>query len=149
MNSGCSGRSFSVVAERRSAEQIAADADNPDRERNLQPGTFHRLFDDGDGAAAAGDLHPRDGDRPDPVAAEDLRKFLHVLFGAVVQLRAEDDEDSPVEQLPVEPPECVGDAVGRDQQIGFIEVFRGGIQKLELNRPLPQGGGARRRRSGI
>ena len=89
-------------------------------------------------AAAAGDVHPDDGQLPDVVAAKDLRQLLGVV--PLVQLGAADQGDVVAHEPLVEVRPGVGRAVRRDQQPGAVEP--GGLHRhqLDLHRPLGQMG---------
>ena len=89
-------------------------------------------------AAAAGDVHPDNGQFPDVVAAKDLRQLLRIV--SLVQLGAADQGDAVAHEPLVEIQACIGGAVRRDQQLGAVEP--GGLHRhqLDLHRPLSQMG---------
>ena len=70
----------------------------------------------------AENLHAEDRDRPDRVAGEDLGELFDLLLDLAVQLRAEDDQDPSCEEGPTEVGIRERDTVGRDVQVGVVEV---------------------------
>ena len=93
-------------------------------------GGFHRPLQ----TAAAGNLHPGQGDAFDVIGGKDLRQLFRVV--RLVQLRAADQADAAADEILVETAVGIGRAVRRDQQIRPVK--EGGVDrdKLDLYRPL-------------
>ena len=53
---------------------------------------------------------------------ENAGEFLDISRQILIELRAEDDQNLPSQQVAVKRSVGVGDAVGGDQQIGIVEV---------------------------
>ena len=88
--------------------------------------------------AAAGHLHPGDGDAPDVVFGDDPGELFGII--ALVQLGTADEGDAVPDQLIVEIAVGIGRAVGGDQQVGSIKVGSVHRRQLDLHRPLAQPG---------
>ncbi len=116
--------------------QPAVHRDGDHLPRNELPALLECLFRRQLQPAAAGYLHPHDGDALNVVFPDDLRQ----LFGIVhaVQLGTAHQRDVSLDEPLVEGGVGVGGAVGGNQQPRPVEIGRIHRHQLDLHRPLGQ-----------
>ena len=71
-------------------------------------------------SAAAGNLHAHPGQRPDFIFPDDLLQFLGIVHH--IQLGAADERHTSADEVLMKAAVGIGGAVGRDQQIGSVEI---------------------------
>ena len=115
----------------------APDADDHLAEGDFLAGSSQRLAGCRDDAAAAGNLHPQDGDPLQARGAKQLGQLLGIGPG-VVQFRTGDHHGLAGQKIPMVVGIGERDAIGGDQQFRVLEVGGAGRHQHQLHRPLGQ-----------